>query len=185
MKKLIRLFVGIFFVMMIILGCFYVYHRTHKTWIPAEEQNTLDDVILVSEKSTYSLHEPVVSFSLTNNSLNRISFGVNHYYSEKQPNTYQVGESNIVLQKWVNGSWCSWDIPDKYKTNKHNSGFAGIDCELAAGQSDGPFLIQSNQFLPEIKPGKYRAVFSYVVLEQKMSEIEQRVFFAYSEFYYE
>jgi hypothetical protein len=158
MKKMISLFVSICLLGGIAVVSVYNYHRSHKVWIPATDEEVLDGVVLLAEQSVYREGEITLSFQLTNDSAQTISFDATVYHSDGET-TYQDSESPIYLQKMVNGQWCRWEVPEQYRGTPDST--AGVEAEVASGMSCGPFVMHSYQYLDQLSAGSYRAAFPF------------------------
>lgn len=155
MKKIFKIFIAICLVISASAFLVNCYHSTHKVWIPANEMDSIPDVIFRSEKLVYDASTITLSFYLENNSANTLCFGATKYIELGETASYQDKESDIYLQKQIDGTWCYWGIPEKYQ-NTRNTSTAGIEAEVPAGTICG-FTMHSLQYLDKLDSGSYRA----------------------------
>lgn len=176
MKKVISFFAAICLLGSLVIVSVHYYHRTHKVWVPATDEEVLGGVVLLADQSIYREGELTLSFNLENDSAQTISFDAAVYHDDGNT-TYQDNESPIYLQKMLNGQWCRWEVPEQYRGTPDPT--AGLEAEVASEMSCGPFLMHSDQYLDKLSAGRYRAVFPFYVIEEA-SNIHSYV--AYAEF---
>lgn len=127
----------------------------------ASEENKLDGVTLIPDKDIYKMGISELAFTLVNDSGAKICFGSERYaHGEKLE--YYNRESELYLQKLINGDW----ITQKKEQQKNDGNTtAGVEVEMQNGEKYR-IIINDKQYLEVLTAGRYKAIFPfYVVIE--------------------